>query len=122
MYLQNSKALITLYTGRYIQTPISLQHVTSTFIDMYERRISKLPLLLLRFGGQSPHIYDLYSQINTWTLLLCAFLVSIMILIKTFHEYDDIDVLVPTLESLMSVYQVKPKEKLKNSILFHSFS
>lgn len=124
VYLQNSKALISLYIGRYTQTAaffcITLDQETS--IAMYEQRISKLALLFLNFGGQNPHIYDSYSHITTWTMLLCAVLVSPMILIKMFNEFDDIDVLVPTFESLMSVCQVNKIKQYTHPILFDSFS
>lgn len=73
----------------------------------YLQRLLQLSLRLLYFGGQNPLVYDFFSKLNTYCLFSSTILVLVLVLMKMFQALDDVDILVPTFESTMSLYQVK---------------
>lgn len=84
-------------------------------LRMYEERLMQLSLRLLYLGGQHPLSYGMFSKIHTYFCLIFSGIVCVLVLLKMWQEYENIDVLVPTFESLVSLFQVKINSKKPNS-------
>lgn len=84
-----------------------LTSLFTSVLTMYQRRLKLYPLRYLQLVGQNPLTYNFYSKISVFIILLCVSLMCPLIFIKIMQEFDNVDVLVPSLEALMSFYQVK---------------
>lgn len=85
----------------------------NSLLTMAQKRLKQVILRALAFSGQNPLVYNTFSKISTWLILICTSILCPLILIKMCREFDDIDVLVPTFESLMSLYQVNILKQTK---------
>lgn len=74
---------------------------------MTQTKLLNLSLRVMYVSGQSPFKYDLFAKINAWTAMFCCSILAVLVLIKMCHEYNDVDVLILTLETMMSMSQVK---------------
>lgn len=84
----------------------------SSLFAMEDVRSLKWASRLLYLAGQKPHSNDMYSKVNTCVLIFSIAIIWSLILIKMLTNLNNIDVLVSTFESTMTVYQVKDSKYL----------
>lgn len=74
---------------------------------MEDKRPLKLALGMLDLVGLRPHIYNWYSKMHTVATISSVAIIWVLVIIKMLGNLNDIDVVVLTFESTMTLFQVK---------------
>lgn len=93
------------FNCRYIATNKYFS-VHSSWFAMDDKRALNLALRFMSMAGQQPHVNNWYSKMNTCVLISCIVILWPIIIIKMLTNLDDVDILVLSLESMLTLYQV----------------